>query len=85
MRRDMLELYQKMFNADDLPADVRVLRRRAYANLYASLSGHHLQHREWGRMMANLGYAAIWNPWRTANLVGRKLRSPLTGAIKARY
>lgn len=73
MQRDMLLVFDKLFGDPSLPEGIRSLRRRAHANLYASIAGHYLKERKIGKALPYLVRAAGSDPLRTFSLAVQKL------------
>ncbi len=73
LEHDMLLIYEKLFVGGQLPPEVAVLRRRAYANLYFILAATALNRRETGPFVRYAGRAATYDPRRVVALVATKL------------
>jgi glycosyltransferase involved in cell wall biosynthesis len=84
MERDMVIVFQKLFQSGVLPDDLLRLEGRARANLYASLAGHYLQRRDRRLMVRYLARALRWDAGRTLSLILRKTRLFGTGSSQPR-
>jgi hypothetical protein len=74
MERDMRLVFDKIFHDPDLPPEIGGLRRRAYANLYATIAGHHIKEGSLLRAVAPFARACTYDPKRVAALAFRRFK-----------
>jgi glycosyltransferase involved in cell wall biosynthesis len=75
MEHDMLRILQRFFGDDAPDASLRPYRRRAYANLYATLAIAFAARGAWGRSGANLARALARDPLSALRRLWPLLRS----------
>lgn len=80
--RDMKRVFSKLYSENTLPSDLRRTHNRAYANLYVSLAGAHLQRGNLGRFGSYAFRAFIRRPDRVVNAV-KRLTSPYGAVSRA--
>lgn len=80
--RDMELVFERLFESDVLPDDLRRLKKRAYANLYVSLAGAYLRQGNRSAMLRYLSKALRMRPDRVADAL-RRLTTPAGGMTRA--
>lgn len=73
-QRDMMRIFDELFNDPDLPSELQRLRRRAEANLGISLAGSYLRQRHFAGFIRHVLRASIRRPDRLIAAVGRLSR-----------
>lgn len=81
-QRDMMRIFDDLFNDPDLPRELQRLRRRAEANLDISLAGAYLRERYLGGFIRHTMRASVRRPDRLIAAV-RRLSRPGGGESRA--
>jgi len=84
MEMDMLVVLEKFFADSTLPSAVRSLRRRAYANLHATLVTAYLAAGEYPRVAHHLTRGMARDPFRTIVALSRPVRRRLPKLARLR-